>query len=405
MKNKVKTLASILTLSAISMSAMNISPALNSISLAYPQISQETIQLLIGLPSLTAIISTLCAAWLSRKLSRKTVLVTAVSVFSIIGCLPMFIDGFLFLVFTRAVVGLCIGFLLPIITAITCENFKEQSQRNMVIGWQSGASAFGSVIATSLAGIFTSINYRLAFSVHLIGIIPLFIAILFISKGTNLIADHEAPGEPSHLRDRSLLHLLKSTALWLSVMFLFMTFTNCFATNLSLLIEGLGIGTATDSGLGISLFTIGTFCTGVVFGRVVQYVKVFTVNIGMLFVSIALLTISLAKSVVIIFFASILGGAGLALVVPYITIRIIEKAAPEQITNAVAFNNAVCNLGLCLTPYMVQLLTLPLIEKSTSTKYLISALLVFLLGFIIFVINIIKAQKVEVCWKHSYLDL
>jgi predicted MFS family arabinose efflux permease len=392
MKYKKKELALILTLSILVMSNMNIAPALNSISLAYPDIAQESIQLLIGLPALTTIISALCTGWLVVRTTKKKLLLAVTLAFVIVGSAPMVIDGFAFMLLSRAVIGVCLGVLLTTITAMIFEVFNDKAQRNTVIGWQNCAAALGNICVTAMAGCFTTISYKLAFAAHLIGLIPL-AAIIFMMPDELQTQYDEANEVFASKSSEFPVRLIKITLPWLITTLFFTACVNTNALNISLLVEGGGMGTSVESGLGISLFTVGSFCTGLFFGKIMKIAKGHTINIGMLISASGLLSIAFAKSVVWIYTSSVFIGVGMALVIPYLTSRVVEKATQDEVTLASSLYNTSGNLGFCLSPYIVNPIAMSILCSPVSGRYIVSATGIAVMGVIIAAKNAKKRKN------------
>lgn len=390
MKLKIKELSTILVIALLTMSAMNISPALNSISSAYPEASDESIQLLVSLPSFTVIISSLLTGWLASRISKKKILLVCSAVFVVVGCSPILINGLIYMIMTRAVVGLCIGFMIPLALALVFENFSDKKQQDTVIGWQFCASSLGGIVVTAVAGILALISYKAVFYVHLIGLIPFFGVLLLMPEQSKRLAGKG--GSAGNKRPESYFRVLKLITPWLVFVFVYMMLLNCFATNISLLVEGSGIGDSKVSGFGASVFTIGAFLSGSIFGKLVGVTKKYTLGIGMLFTAGGLFMMAVAQSAAHVYISSILVGIGMSIVTPVVVSSIGGKVAPGEVTLGVSLYNAASGLGMSVTPYAVNYISSIFAGDSVPARYIMCAAALCSIGIVALLQNLITGS-------------
>lgn len=381
----------LLSISMLGMSGMNISPALQNISETFPEISEETIQSLVTLPSLFIVFSSFLAEPLSRLISKKRTILLGSVIFIAAGMFPFFTSSFEILRLSRMLIGVGIGIMSPLSTTLLFTRFTDEDQRNTVIGWQSCASAMGSVLATTLAGIFVMIGYRYTFLVHLLGVMTLLAVAIFLPQDRTERVTREKKEERQNIfvviwrtiRAQSVLLLA-----WYLIMFCFMGFINSFSTKISLLVESSGIGTVAVSTLGISLLTVGSFFGGLFYGAISKRLSKLTIGVGMLFAGLGLFLMSAAKQPLLVYLSSVFTGLGLALVTPGILVGVVGAASEKNRTLAIAVNTAMSNLGLSLSPYLTAFTTVLFFGQSKTIRdeYFISAAVLSLMGVIAVVI-------------------
>ena len=92
------------------------SPALADIAKAFPAQSPERIQLIVTLPPLLTMLSTLLCGHLSRVMRKKTLVLIGMALFGIGGFAPAMFGGLTFILVMRGIFGAGCGFLTPVVS-------------------------------------------------------------------------------------------------------------------------------------------------------------------------------------------------------------------------------------------------------------------------------------------------
>lgn len=387
------------SVSMLQMAGMNISPALQKIALAFPNVTEEAIQSLVTLPSLFIVFASLCSSTLARWISKRRTILVGSILFIVSGTLPMFFHSFRVIRFSRMLIGIGIGIMLPLNTSLLFSLFSDPNQRNTIMGWQSCASALGNVLATTLAGMLVKSHYRLVFAVHFIGILTFLSTLFWLPQDAIEHNRKKALKNAINWKEEccSFFYRIKpSTVLWLLTMFLYMGYLNSFSTKISLLVETMGIGDSSVSAMGISLLTVGSFVGGLFYGEIAAILKSYTFTVGTLFSSLGILLMAFAHHPLTIYTSSMLTGLGLALVAPAILVRVVEKSREKDHTMMVAVNSAMSNLGLSLSPYLTSVTAITLIgySKTIRGEYTVSAIALCLMAIVSLIYTAFqKSQK------------
>jgi MFS family permease len=295
--------------------------------------------------------------------------------------MPLFINGFEIMLVSRIVIGLGLGIIAPIPMTIIFQQFEDVKQRNNIIGWQGCAGAIGNIATMSLAGFLADYGYRSVFSVHFTGMITFF-AVLFLIPGDGTKEEASIKELNTGRMKQSRGKLTFKTIRWFIIAFLYMTFLHCFSINLSMLVEEGGFGSSTISGLGLSMLTVGSFTSGFFYGKIVSFIKQYTMPTGMAFSAFGLLLMGLAYSPVLVYASGVFTGFGMGMVIHVIVTYVVGSAAPEMTTLVIALNGAMTNLGLSVAPYSVSWVSSIFVGESIRGRYYVCAAILLMMGIL-----------------------
>ena len=180
-----------------------ISPSLSAIGERYG-VDAGTASYLSTIVSLTQIVSALvCGIIAGKYVSRKVLLSIAVTGMAVFGALPAFFSPetvpFEILMADRAVFGLFLGFLQPVIFAFVANVFRDEDRRATAYGIGNVSFNVGAVFASSVGGICVGIGWNTAFWLYLIGLVVLVFVLVFYKEPLSEIPQ-EAKAEKPRLR-------------------------------------------------------------------------------------------------------------------------------------------------------------------------------------------------------------
>ena len=158
MKRALSLKITILSISFLLMTRVTISPALAEIGKAFPSLSQETLMMMVVLPSLVGIFFGFLSSILSGFFKTKHILYTGLGTFVVGGIGPVFTDNFTMIMICRALLGAGTGLFLPFSAGLIA-SFFSGDERNKMIGLQSSAVGVGNIVTSLLAGILASLFY------------------------------------------------------------------------------------------------------------------------------------------------------------------------------------------------------------------------------------------------------
>ena len=97
-----------------------------------------------------------------------------------------------------------------------------------------------------------------------------------------------------------------------------------YVTNISVVIQNEQLGSATEAGLAISVFTFGTLLAGFVFGKVKHMLPITYLPVAVLFTGLGMMICYFSHSLPMIFVGSIIAGAGMGIGLPGVFARVTE---------------------------------------------------------------------------------
>jgi MFS family permease len=165
------------TIVAATCAALPILPAIIRAFPSQPNIA-ELVPLVAVLPTLTVALASIVAGVAGEKLGRRRLLIIATAVFAISAVLPIWLNSFMLILASRAVVGLAIGVMITSSVALTGDYYSGATLQRWLAA-QGGVAAIVGVVVSAASGALGEISWRYAFLPLLAGV-PLFIGLVAI---------------------------------------------------------------------------------------------------------------------------------------------------------------------------------------------------------------------------------
>jgi MFS family permease len=134
---------------------------------------------IISAPSVCIAALSLVAGWAGDRFGRRTLLLAALLVYSLIGCAPLVLSDLHLIIASRICLGITEAIILTCVAALMGDYFKG-AVRQKWLAWQNAA---GSLLASTLlvvGGLLGTISWRGPFSMYLLSI-PIFLVALKIT--------------------------------------------------------------------------------------------------------------------------------------------------------------------------------------------------------------------------------
>ncbi len=150
-----------------------ISPMLPSIASNFLG-GEQLSKLILTLPSLTAIPFILFSAILLRYFTKRTLILSGLSIYSFVAVASFLSFSEDYLLFFRGLAGVGAGLIIPYATALISDYYKNE-KKEYILSKSGVSSNLGGIILLILTGLFTSVYWRLGFLVPLISLIPMYL--------------------------------------------------------------------------------------------------------------------------------------------------------------------------------------------------------------------------------------
>ena len=236
-----------------------ISPVLANIGAAFPEVSRNTLQLLVSIPNLLAIAAAASSAWLMRRLGKKTVMLICLLIIFISGAGMAFAGSFPALMALRSVSGIGYGFILPVGTALIMEHAQGR-ERDLLLGAQAAMVGVGGLFSSLAAGYLGAADFHTAFLLYLVAGAAALVCLLLVPAGRHgEQARKTAAGDPMPMG--ILLTLM-------AFHFLFMMCILVFQTNIAEAVSLHFQGGSAFSGWMVALNAAAQFVSGCGFAAV-----------------------------------------------------------------------------------------------------------------------------------------
>jgi MFS family permease len=334
----------IAAMSLMAMAALGISPGLASISAAFPEISANSIALLITLPTITVMIMSLFVAKLNQYLSKKNIVMLGMLIVVISGILPYFISGFSFMLITRAILGVGVGLINPLSASLPMDHYPVGKDRDQALGMQSAFSGGSAILFTMVGGYLANAGWRNSFLVYLCPIV-LMLVVWFTLPDLGTVQT-EKTGK---------IVIEKTGIIYTLFIFIYMTMFNTLSLNVSYLVANAN-GTSMQSGYVSSAFSLLAFLGGIVFAYVAKIFQRFTLSFGLLLSGLGLVIMGATGIIPVMMLGAAVSGMGMCTVMPSCIGKISAKSSPAAATFAISLFMAGSSIGQFATPYVVSAL-------------------------------------------------
>ncbi len=382
MKESKRVSFAILSLLFVSMGVSVVTPALQSISDAFPNISFTNILLINTLPVLPMIpFSIIAGATAGSKIKYRTLIIVGLILYVAGGMVPFFISDFIAILVSRAVFGVGMGILAPLGTALILRLYEGLERADM-LGIGCAVTSVGGIVLQLLGSFFCAINWHYTFLAYALGIAALVIILIFLPEPEKITqVTVQKVRIPASVY---LISVLTGIASMLGFPVLL---------NMSTIIIFGNLGAVTLVGFVLSMFTVGGAIAGTIFGRAYRRAGRNTLSIGLALIIISLAAINYGNNLPMLIIGTMLTGAGFGLLTPSVTHILGAKVAPAALAAAMGIFMATSNLGSFVTSYYMAGLTK--LFGNTSPKFpIFISMLIFAVGTaVLFVLFNLKKNR------------
>lgn len=319
-------------------------PVLSDIASAFPN-QGRWIQLLITVPSLFLMFSSLLTDRLSAKLSLRTISIISVIIILLSGISPFWIGSFAYLLFTRACMGIGMGLLNTVIASLPALYFSGDRERDSAAGIQSAFVCAGGILFNYLSGYAAKYNWRYVFLVQLLNLIPMAAAVMIMPK-----INKKGGGADTSKKKRIWIKEAIPVA---AISFLSIVLSCTYPLNLSLFIEKNGLGNSQFAGFMASVNSAIGFAFGLIFGRIYSKTKERTLDLGLAVTAAALLTVRFSPNQPVLMMGSICFGIGTSMISPTLYSMLYKRVKGEAIVSSVALLGIAGNVSQFLSPFFI----------------------------------------------------
>ncbi len=383
MDRKLKDHIIISVLATTMATAAALIPVLSSIAKAFPQYA-HLIHLLVTIPPLMIMVSSMTVSPLLRFLSAKKITILGLVLIIFSGVYPHFSNSFILLLISRVIMGLGLGLITTISSSLPARYFSSGKDRDRATGLQSAFSSLGGVLFSFLSGVAANYFWKDVFLVQLLNIIPLIFVLIYMKPN---FREDSPPTDPMsgiqvEAEDKGGKFFVKEAFLITLLAFTFIVLSATFPLNLSMYVDLKGIGTTNLAGSIASINAFIGFLIGIMFYRINKQLKTYTLSTSLFIVSLSFFILSKALSPLTFLIGSTLFGVGTSLVYPAFLTRIYNHIPDTDIVPAIGMYTVAANIAQFVSPFIINLLS-GVLGPGIEHKFIFSAMATAILGVLI----------------------
>lgn len=344
-----------------------------SIARSFPQTDINTIQMLIGLPSLVMVPAAFVASVLATKISKKTIAVTSTIIYMIAGLVPYVAHGSIELMLVADVfVGIGVGCLQNSVFSLIADAF-DGAKRGTVMGLFATFVAVGGILWTQLSSRLGAIDWPMAYLSYLIMIPLIVVELVCLPKGQI---------EPK--REKGEKHSIPSEIVFIAVTgFLFYVAIQVYNSNVSLIVEQNGFGGTIEAGYASTAVTIAGLIAGLLVGPLTSKLQGHSITITYILGGIGLIVSSFAPTLGILCIGGFVASLGKEIFTPISGNRASEESPLVGRAFNIALVSAALNVGQAVSPYLASLVA-SAAGGTIYAKMIISGIVCIALGIVTF---------------------
>ena len=379
--NKTKTKIGILSLCAVALSYMSLSPIIASIAADFPQVNETLPQMVFTLPSFLFIAcSPLCGIAMSY-IDKKVIALGSLICYLVGGLFPFFFNSSIWqLLIGSAIIGVGTGLLMPLINGFIVQYFVID-ERASLMGMNAIFTALGAMIFIFIGGQLARFGWRFTYLTFLLVLVIILIVLVCLPKGEPQKAEGSKAGEKTSAFEMNhyILGLFVIGIIYFIIQNSFNTNSSAYVVNI------LGEDPAMASMITL-VNTIGGIAGGMTFKTIAMKFRNQIETVTMAVVTVGFFLTFFVHSNVIFIIGSILIGYGFAVMNAAGSYLLSLNTRPETNAFTVSIYLAITNFGAAISPIIVNM-GADLFGKDAPAKFLFSGIVIGMVCLYSFMLN------------------
>jgi predicted MFS family arabinose efflux permease len=376
MHNKLAIKVVIVFISLCQGLQFSISPVLEKIQFAFPSVNVSTIQMLITAPALFSIAMALLSGWLVIHISKKALLIFGTFILGICGFLPLLYENFIFLFLSRTALGIGLGIIIALNTAVVVEYF-DGSERVTVLGLQGSSVGAGMLLSATLGGQLGSIQYQYAYFVHALGFVAALVIFFLLPKDI---------GKMNDVKEKIRINMkVFRLSMLMALEYLFLI---SFTTNIAMHLSGELKGSAQVAGLLTGVFSGVQIFAGLILRKINRFAGSYTLPVAMMSFALGCIFLILfPSSLFLLFCGAIFCGMSQGIFVPQSMFEVSNAVSPISVAMASACLTVAMCVSQFISPVILNTISRILFGKVITTGVYALAMICMALISIVFAIT------------------
>jgi MFS family permease len=316
-------------------------PALAAIAKAFPGVNERFIKMIITIPSLLIMPSTLICGALTRYMGKKKLLIIGMLFFGIGGLMPAFYGGVFFILAMRGIFGIGTGFLMPISQSLIADYF-DGNDRDTYMGYSSSNAAIWGIVFTLLGGFLCDVYWRYTFFAYLL-VVP----VLFF-----IMAKMPEPAKQQEAERSKSIRVTSAAWSWVVVYFVYNIIMFCFISDMAFIMSADKIGNAGTASVAMTFTSIGGIIAGLLLGWVTKSFRNYAFVLALAFLTAGSALLVLAHTVAMFDIACGIWGLGFGIFNSLIILQIMGSVGKSATAFALALLTSAMGIGQFLSPIL-----------------------------------------------------
>jgi MFS family permease len=304
-------------------------PAIRLLAVDFPHTSALLLQWIITISSLFILPTLFSVTYLSKRFSRKSIVLVGLLLYLIGGVGPAFVDSFTLILVFRAILGLGIGLIAPTFNGLIAESFQGQERARMN-GFVSSINGIGGALFLFVGGLIATSGWRAIFLTYSFVVLLIILVIFFLPSFPPVKA--QGQGDANRGKDKlPRIYYVIAIGGTIHMMLYFL-----IPTNLAMFLAENKIGTVSTVGSLTSLSLIGVFVSGLVMPFLIKRLRERLVVLGVLAMGAGFLCMSMAHTIWMAAIAVILIGISEGMLFPLQFMKTADVVPKLSITRAIS---------------------------------------------------------------------
>lgn len=311
-----------------------------------------------------------------RRIPERVAIILGLLLISFGGTLPVLNQAYDFLFISRLILGAGVGLINAHAINVISHHYQGK-EKVKVLGLRSSTEVLGSAAMTLVAGQLLLIDWSKAYLIYLFSLIILVLYLLFVPKTAKQKVEEEV--KVAKLTGKQIIYLIT-----LAAYAGFIILVNTANTlRIPLIVEELGMGTATDSSRILTLMMLMGILSGILFSQTLNALKKWFSPLVPLLFGLGMFLLWQAQSLWLLGFGALLTGLVYSLGLTLVFHKVSESFPVNQLGSATTIVLLGCNLGGGSAPFALQLASS--MNSDVTFALLLFGILNVLLGIVLLV--------------------
>lgn len=387
MEKKKRILTAACAVGVMTNGGMILSPAMASIIEYFSEVPEMLSQMLITVPALMMVPSSVVSSYINKKYSRRQIFAVCLSMLTLAGIFPYLFPYFPLIFLSRIVVGVAIGAMIPLANSMIVNTF-EGREKDQAMGIFTAVGSLSGAAMVYSGGIIVQYGWRNNFLTYLLALAELAVVLMFCpAQDETYPRGKEIQGKKTNVLNKTVLYI------WI-VFFVYMGFLNTFPPNIALFIQGEGIGTSTLCGIVSAIFLISGFVSGLVYSGITKLFGRFTLVFGLAATAAGIVIVSGSHHAAAVIAGSCIAGFGMGVTLPTGNLTAAASVDPSDSAAAIAIGSSGYQLAQFMTTFMVTPLAAVIFgEGVVRGRFRISAIVLCIWTAAVLAVTAAKGRK------------